>query len=87
MLQINPQRVNQGGINTTGVAKLTMKDVDAIREHAPQLLDDVRRIYGNARLCKELGRDEAAWSYDVVYPLGQLVLKLYGRDKWWFHPV
>jgi putative ABC transport system permease protein len=37
VLQINPQRVNQGGINTTGVAKLTMKDVDAIREHAPHV--------------------------------------------------
>src|SRR3954467_11467618 len=37
VLQINPQRVNQGGINTTGVAKLTMKDVDAIREHAPHI--------------------------------------------------
>ena len=37
VLQINPQRVNQGGINTTGVAKLTMKDVDAIRERAPHI--------------------------------------------------
>jgi hypothetical protein len=72
-LGIEPEAFNRGD-------KSTLADLGT-------LLDDVRRIYGNARLCKELGRDEAAWSYDVVYPLGQLVLKLYGRDKWWFHPV
>jgi len=31
VLQINPQRVNQGGIGTTTSAKLTMADVEAIR--------------------------------------------------------
>ncbi|HEX7937872.1 MAG TPA: ABC transporter permease, partial [Gemmatimonadaceae bacterium] len=31
VLQINPQRVNQGGVSTTNVAKLTMRDVEAIR--------------------------------------------------------
>src|ERR1043166_823136 len=33
-LQINPQRVNQGGINTQQIAKLTMDDVKAIEERA-----------------------------------------------------
>src|SRR5881392_2089242 len=38
VLQINPQRVNQGGVNTMNMAKLTTKDVDAIRERAPHVL-------------------------------------------------
>jgi len=37
VLQINPQRVNQGGVNTTNMAKLTMKDVIALREGAPHV--------------------------------------------------
>lgn len=37
VLQINPQRVNQGGVNTTSVAKLTMKDVEMIRERSPHI--------------------------------------------------
>ena len=38
VLQINPQRVNQGGINTASVAKLTMDDVDALRQRAPHVV-------------------------------------------------
>jgi putative ABC transport system permease protein len=34
VIWINPQRVNQGGISTSTVAKLTMKDVEMIRERA-----------------------------------------------------
>ena len=37
ILQINPQRVNQGGINTTTVAKLTTKDVAMILERSPHV--------------------------------------------------
>jgi putative ABC transport system permease protein len=33
-LQINPQRINQGGINTQQIAKLTMDDVKAIEERS-----------------------------------------------------
>src|SRR6201996_7785034 len=33
-LQINPQRVNRGGINTQQIAKLTMDDVKAIEERS-----------------------------------------------------
>src|SRR6476619_3217598 len=36
-LQINPQRVNQGGINTTTVAKLTTKDVAMILGRSPHI--------------------------------------------------
>ncbi len=32
VLQINPQRVNQGGVNTTNVVKITMKDIEMMRD-------------------------------------------------------
>src|SRR5215212_1167055 len=38
VIWINPQRVNQGGVNTGTVAKLTMKDVALIRERAPHVI-------------------------------------------------
>src|SRR3954471_18733411 len=34
VLQINPQRINQGGINTGSTAKLSMADVEAIQQRA-----------------------------------------------------
>ena len=37
VIWVNPQRVNQGGINTASVVKLTMKDVEMIRERAPHI--------------------------------------------------
>src|SRR6476620_11497040 len=38
VLWINPQRVNQGGVNTGTSAKLTMDDVDMILERAPHVI-------------------------------------------------
>jgi putative ABC transport system permease protein len=38
VLWINPQRVNQGGVNTTTSAKLTMADVDMIIERSPHVI-------------------------------------------------
>ncbi|MHB1096076.1 MAG: ABC transporter permease [Gemmatimonadaceae bacterium] len=38
VLQINPQRVHQGGVGTATNAKLTTKDVDIIRERAPNVI-------------------------------------------------
>src|SRR4051812_26130275 len=38
VLQINPQRVNQNGVATTTIAKLTLKDVRAIEEASPHVL-------------------------------------------------
>jgi putative ABC transport system permease protein len=38
VLWINPQRVNQGGVNTTTSAKLTMADVDMIVERSPHVI-------------------------------------------------
>jgi len=45
VLQINPQRVNQGGVNTMNMAKLTTKDVAAIRDNAP-VVDDYYAVAG-----------------------------------------
>ena len=38
ILQIDPQRVAQNGVATTTVAKLTMKDVEAIRAGSPHVI-------------------------------------------------
>jgi len=38
VLQINPQRVNQGGIQSTSTVKLTTKDVDMIVQRSPNVL-------------------------------------------------
>src|SRR5256885_14486604 len=38
VLQVNPQRVNQGGVNTTNIVKLTMSDVEAIRARSPHVM-------------------------------------------------
>ena len=38
VLQINPQRIVQGGIGTTGTAKLTMDDVNALEQRGEHIL-------------------------------------------------
>jgi putative ABC transport system permease protein len=38
VLQVNPSRVHQGGVGTATNAKLTTKDVDIIRERAPNVV-------------------------------------------------
>ena len=38
VLQINPQRVQQGGIGTSTMAKLSMPDVNALNERAMNVL-------------------------------------------------
>src|SRR5438093_5086498 len=38
VLQINPQRVQQGGIGTATNAKLTTKDADMIRDRSPNIV-------------------------------------------------
>ncbi len=38
VLQINPQRIVQGGIGTTGTAKLTMDDVNALEQRATHIV-------------------------------------------------
>jgi putative ABC transport system permease protein len=38
VLQINPQRVQQGGIGTSTIAKLSMQDVQSILERCPNVM-------------------------------------------------
>ena len=38
VLQINPQRVFQGGVGTATITKLVMKDVEMIRERSPSVI-------------------------------------------------
>ena len=38
VIQINPQRLQQGGIGTGTVVKLTIRDVQMIRDHAPNVI-------------------------------------------------
>lgn len=40
------------------------------------VLHRVKKIYQDARHCTELGRDENAWCYCVVWPLFELTVKL-----------
>ncbi|MEP6779603.1 MAG: ABC transporter permease [Gemmatimonadaceae bacterium] len=37
VLQINAARVNQGGVNTTNTVKMTMKDVEMMRDRSPHV--------------------------------------------------
>ncbi|KAJ4286952.1 hypothetical protein N0V90_012832 [Kalmusia sp. IMI 367209] len=47
----------------------------------------VKKIFLNARDCKDGGRDENAWCDDVVRPLVHLAMELYGNNRWWFQSV
>ncbi|KAF1364339.1 hypothetical protein EJ07DRAFT_172340 [Lizonia empirigonia] len=48
---------------------------------------EAKKIFLNARDCKDAGRDENAWCDDVVRPLVHLVIDLYGEDRWWLQNV
>ena len=48
---------------------------------------EAKKIFLNARDCKDGSRDENAWCDDVVRPLIQLAMELYGNDRWWFQSV
>jgi hypothetical protein len=48
---------------------------------------EAKKIFLNARDCKDGSRDENAWCDDVVRPLVHLAIELYGGDRWWFQNV
>ena len=48
---------------------------------------EVKKIFLNARDCKDGSRDENAWCDDVVRPLIYLAIDLYGENRWWFQSV
>jgi hypothetical protein len=49
--------------------------------------EEVKKIFLNARDCKNGSRDENAWCDDVVRPLVHLAMKMYGDDRWCFQNV
>jgi hypothetical protein len=51
------------------------------------LWKNVKKIFVNAHDCKEGSRDENAWCNDVLQPLMQVAMDLYGQDRWWFQSV
>ena len=46
-----------------------------------------KKVFLNARDCKNGSRDENAWCDDVVRPLIHIAMDLYGRGRWWFQSV
>ena len=44
-------------------------------------LDRVKNIFQDACHCNEFGRDENAWCFRVVWPLGELAMKLHCNTK------
>ena len=71
----------------------TIKSADVNRndkrstEELSIIWEEVKKIFLNARDCKEGSRDENAWCDDVVRPLVRLAIDLYGDGKWWFQSV
>jgi hypothetical protein len=49
--------------------------------------EQAKKIFLNARDCKDGSRDENALCDDVVRPLIHLAIELYGGDRWWFQNV
>jgi hypothetical protein len=45
-------------------------------------MQQVKSIFQEATLCTQFGRDENAWCFGVIWPLIELAIKLYGKDKW-----
>jgi hypothetical protein len=49
--------------------------------------EEVKKIFINARDCKDGSRDANAWCDDVVRPLVYLAMKMYGDNRWCFQNV
>jgi hypothetical protein len=49
--------------------------------------EEVKKIFLNARDCKDGSRDENAWCDDVVRPLVHLAMKMCGDNRWCFQNV
>ncbi|CAG5180769.1 uncharacterized protein ALTATR162_LOCUS9396 [Alternaria atra] len=56
-------------------------------EELSNIWKEAKKIFLNARDCKDGGRDENAWCDDVVRPLVHLAIKSDGNDRWWFQSV
>jgi hypothetical protein len=74
------------GHQTTKPADFDRDDARSAEELST-LWKEVKKIFLNARDCKDGGRDENAWCDDVVRPLIRLAMELDGSDAWWFQSV
>lgn len=74
------------GHQTTKLSDFDRNDMRCVDEMLP-IWKEVKKIFLNARDCKDGSRDENAWCDDVVRPLVELAITLYGNDRWWFQNV
>ncbi|KAF1969952.1 hypothetical protein BU23DRAFT_601152 [Bimuria novae-zelandiae CBS 107.79] len=74
------------GHQTTKPADFDRSDTRSAEELSA-IWKEVKKIFLNARDCKDGGRDENAWCDDVVRPLLHLAMELDGNDRWWFQSV
>ncbi|KAK7178074.1 hypothetical protein PSPO01_15874 [Paraphaeosphaeria sporulosa] len=74
------------GHQTTKPADFDRNDTRSAEELST-VWNEAKKIFLNARDCKDGGRDENAWCDDVVRPLVHLAMELYGNDRWWFQSV
>ncbi|KAI0571336.1 hypothetical protein A1F96_08973 [Pyrenophora tritici-repentis] len=74
------------GHQTTKPADFDRSDSRSAEELST-IWKEAKKIFLNARDCKDGGRDENAWCDDVVRPLVHLAMELDGSDRWWFQSV
>lgn len=74
------------GYQTIKMTDFDRNDKRSIEELAV-IWKEAKKIFLNARNCKDGSRDENAWCDDVVRPLVHLAMDLYGNGKWWFQSV
>ncbi|KAI1529753.1 hypothetical protein PtrSN002B_011094 [Pyrenophora tritici-repentis] len=74
------------GHQTTKPADFDRSDSRSAEELST-IWKEAKKIFLNARDCKDGGRDENAWCDDVVRRLVHLAMELDGSDRWWFQSV
>lgn len=74
------------GYQTTKLDDFDRNDKRSTEELAT-IWKEAKKIFLNARDCKDGSRDENAWCDDVLQPLVHLAMDLYGNGKWWFQSV
>ncbi|KAL9083130.1 MAG: hypothetical protein Q9165_008660 [Trypethelium subeluteriae] len=74
------------GHQTTRPVDFDSSDTRPVEELL-RMWNEIKKIFLNARDCKDGSRDENAWCDDVVRPLLRLAMDLYSNDQWWFQSV
>ena len=74
------------GHQTTKPADFDRSDTRSTKELST-IWEEAKKIFLNARDCKDGSRDENAWCDDVVRPLVYLAMDSYGNNRWWSQSV